>query len=529
MRLQANSILRLPTCLLAVFLPGCLVVDASPSLQRAADGAPEASAAQAMNGAPRTRAGAGSSTLAGGATRGGSTAAPDDEALSKGDSDGLLALQLLTAGAQALAQGHAEEALLLLEKAPSGTAADGDRHFLCGVAMLQLDRLDDSVAELRASAAIQPDDVSTHCVLGRVLRSVGDLPGAAAELELAIALEPGDAHLHTLLGHLLLEQEDFGGAFDALRAAVELDAGEVDAHRGLALIFAASGDPEHAALAWRQALALAPDEAELHAGLASTLRAQGLYADALPSCVRAAELQPENSVYVANIASTLTVLGRFDEAREAFERSLILGLPAGEPSALVHANFADLLERLGDLDGAAGEYLAALAEEPRLSSAREALGLLQLDLGDTVAAREQLQRALNTGGLTAEGLMHLARLQEQCGDAEGARLCARILADDDGGSDEVAFRRAQLMVFSDDPEIRDAATAVTILRQLLDGTRDANGAVWNLLGEALAREGAFAGAVEAVSRAVELAGPDHPAAGRYRTLREQYLANLAGH
>ena len=442
--------------------------------------------------------------------------------------EGLAALQRLTAGAEALARGDAAEALLLLESSPGATPAEADRHFLLGVALLQLERLPEALAELRVSAELQPGDISTHCVLARVLRALGDLGGAVDALRFAVALDPADAHLHTLLGHLLLEQDDAGAAFDELLAAVELDPAEVDAHRGLALVFASSGDPAHAELAWRQAIALSPDVAMLHAGLASALRAQGQPAAALVESTRALELEPGNAVHAANVASTLALVGQLDASRAAFRSALLIGLPAGEQRALVHANFGDLLERMGDPDGAGEQYEAALAEAPELASAREALGMLLLDSGDDEGARQQLGRALADGGLMPESLMHLALLDEAAGDGEQARRCAQLLAAGDSGSPDVAFRHAQLLVFSADAGIRDLDAAIGILRDLLALTGDTTGAVWNLLGEALARQGSFAGAVEAASRAVELAGPDHPASARYLSLREECLAGLAG-
>jgi tetratricopeptide (TPR) repeat protein len=515
-RLSMSSHLRAPLVVVsamfvAASFPGCLVVASPAPLQVAPENSEPIETSSTVPAAAAAD------------TSGVPTMPAEPSA------EGLAALQRLSAGAQALAEGHADEALLLLETVPHGTPAEGDRHFLCGVALLQLDRLTESLDELRASAKLQPQDISTHCVLARVLRKLGDLPAAADALRDAIAIDTSNAHLHTLLGHLLLDQDDLNGAYGELLRAVELDPKEVDAHRGLGMVFTASGDPEHAEQAWRQACALSPDTALLHAGLASVLRAQGHVTDALVEYARAAELEPDNAVHAANVASTLALLGRDEASRAAFEIALQLDMEAGPQRALVHANFGDLLERLGDPDGAAGEYAAALADDPDLSSARESEGLLLLDLGDEAGARASLGKALATGGLTPEGLLQFALLSEAAGQAEGARLCAGLLADDDSGSPEVAYRRAELLVRSRDEQIRDVDAAVGILRHLLAGTGDTTGAVWNLLGEALAEQGSYARAAEAAGHAVALSDPDHPVSARYRSLREQYLANLAKH
>jgi tetratricopeptide (TPR) repeat protein len=231
-------------------------------------------------------------------------------------------------------------------------------------------------------------------------------------------------------------------------------------------------------------------------------------------------------VHAANLASTLAALERFPEARTQYERAFDLGLPPGAPAALVHCNFGTVLERLGDLDGACDEYEAALESDPQLVEARESLAMILLDRGEPESARAQLQEALGAGGLSAEALLRLTLLHEEQGDAEAARECARLLSGADTDEPDVAFRRAQLLVLATDPEIRDPGAAVEILRALAAGAGAGSSAVWNLLGEALAQQGFFESAGEAMSRALQAAPPDDPARSRYSSRRDEYLSGL---
>lgn len=98
---------------------------------------------------------------------------------------------------------------------------------------------------------------------------------------------------------------------------------------------------------------------------------------------------PTNDVALANLGIALAGLGRDAEARDAFARAL-------ERQPHQHAlrvNLATVLERQGDLSGAAAEYELVLSRDARSIAALNNLALLRERAGRLDEALELLRRA----------------------------------------------------------------------------------------------------------------------------------------
>jgi tetratricopeptide (TPR) repeat protein len=233
-------------------------------------------------------------------------------------------------------------------------------------------------------------------------------------------------------------------------------------------------------------------------------------------------------VHSANVATTLMSLGRLRAAREEFERALAQPPIADEQCAYIHLHLGRLLERLGEPEGAEEEYRFALEHDERLAEAHLRLGLIDLDRGRSATALEHLDSALAGGAATAESVLQLALIAEEQGHADLADECAELLARASEFDPRAAFRYARFMLRSRDPRWHDRSTAITILRDLLEGPLSENGATWSLLGEALALEGDYRGALEAAERALAHEDETSPARRRIEAMRSWYLTILAG-
>jgi tetratricopeptide (TPR) repeat protein len=451
-------------------------------------------------------------------------AVPGGRSASSGPPD---ILALLTAGAEALSADDPSVAAAFLDQAVAAGADDATTHFLRGLAHLQLGQLDEARDALSAAVERDPDDASARCVLARALHLAGDAPAALAQLDAALQLDPDDARLHTLAGHVALDLFDAQRALQELSRAIELDPRDADARRGLALLFGDVGDAPRAELAWREALRLRPDDAVLHSGLGHALRDQDRDEEALEAYAEALRLDPGGAVHHANLGSTLAALGRLPAARRSYEQA-VAALPEGGPRrAWVLFGLALVLDSAGDL-GAAREALQdALADDPGLAPAHEALGLLLLDGGEERGAHEHLAAALELGELSAEAACQLALLADRAGDGETALECAELLAAAAVDSPDVAFRRAQLLVAVRDPRLHDPAGALVILQDLLrrPGQQD-SAPLWSLSAQALADLGQWEAALDAVDRALAGQEPGEPAWRRDRERRSEYLARL---
>jgi predicted TPR repeat methyltransferase len=155
----------------------------------------------------------------------------------------------------------AEHALLGLDRARAAGDDSADIAHHRAVALLQLRRVDDAIAECRLAIAKRPDHASAHHHLGVALRA----KGAASE------------------------------ARDALQKAVEADPAFARAWHGLAVIAAEAGKLDESVELFRRAIDARRDYAPAYQGLARVLSKSGRTEEAravLDEAARAAQKQP---------------------------------------------------------------------------------------------------------------------------------------------------------------------------------------------------------------------------------------------
>jgi tetratricopeptide (TPR) repeat protein len=455
------------------------------------------------------------------------TGAPAVGRASEARQGSLAAWRALSKGATAVAEGHPELALRHFDQAKLLGVDDPMLFFLRGVAHLDLGQGELAVQQLEQAIAADATDSAAYSALARSWRSLGARETALDVLSVGVEACNGDLRLMVLQGHLLLEAGFLGEAFDTLQEVAARDPRSVDAHRALGVLFSEVGDAGRAELSFRSALRIEPDDPLLLAGLGNALRDLEREEEALACYLAAAAAEPGNAVHLANAGSVLVRLDRLPDARDAYDEALRADrLPPG-PRSFVELNLAQVLERMGEEDSALVAYESAATGDPSLGAAHEALGLMLLDRGEEEHSLEHLRSALGTGQISAEAALHLGLLAERRGEPEVTRQCARLL-ELVGEQDPIAaFRRAQLMVRARDPEVHDPRAAVPILRGLLAGEYAGNGAVWNVLGEALASQGSFEEAARAAEHALGSVDPEHPLARHYRLQRVSYLAHAA--
>jgi tetratricopeptide (TPR) repeat protein len=440
----------------------------------------------------------------------------------------LIVLGMLSRGAEALATGDAVTALTFLDQAVEAGGDDATALFLRGVAHLELGDAGAAEHDLERAIELKPDDVAAYCALARARRVDDDLDGAVEAVTKAVELSPDDARLLTLQGHMLIEAGQIDEAHEALQKASSLDPENVETQRTLGILYTEAGDSVAAEQAWRAALVLVPDDVMLHAGLASCLRDQGRDEQALDSYHEAIRLEPENPVHWANLASTDFRLDRLVDARDAYQAALALESLPPRSHSFVALNYGVVLERLGDEQGAMDAYQEAIDNDAERAEAHEALGLLLLDRGEDQGAYAHLGAAFDLELVSPEAVLHLGLLADRLGVPERARQCAALLDAWEESDVAVAYRRAQLLVRCQDPEVHDGPTAIGILEQLVDGPLASSAAAWNMLAEALVGEGRFDDALKATDRALELVEPGDPAWNRSRDLRQHCLLSLVG-
>jgi len=156
---------------------------------------------------------------------------------------------------------------------------------------------------------------------------------AAAQYEQAVALDPGFALAWARLSvsHSLIYRfgvpspQEAEAAWKAARGAVELAPNLPEGQRALGDYYdMVKKDPEKALEAYARGLNLAPDDALLLLTSARAERNQGRWEEALAHLRRAREMDPRSPEGEQQLGVTLLSLRRTREAREAFDRGLVL-------------------------------------------------------------------------------------------------------------------------------------------------------------------------------------------------------------
>ncbi|HMH44922.1 MAG TPA: tetratricopeptide repeat protein [Pyrinomonadaceae bacterium] len=97
------------------------------------------------------------------------------------------------------------------------TPADPEAHYTRGLSLVNLERLDEAVDELREATRLRPHHYYEWLDLGVTLDRLGDHSRADAALRTSISLAPAFAQPHWQLGNMLYRAERYPEAFQELR------------------------------------------------------------------------------------------------------------------------------------------------------------------------------------------------------------------------------------------------------------------------------------------------------------------------
>jgi len=342
--------------------------------------------------------------------------------------------------------------------------------------------------------------------------------GAAQQLSAVITDNPAHREALWELAKVLAGQGRFEDEARYLDRVLEIEPFFMQARNRQAINLQQRGKKEEAVQAYQQLLHDYPGNARIHGGLARVLMSQGKVAEATAKYREALEIDPDFSEGRADLVQLMISRGNRPAAIEECEEWARQS--PGESAPLLM--MAGVLERGEEIDAAAEQYRRAIALDPGSIQARMRYGRLLQKRGAFGEATEFHRRMLESDpdipaghyllgiSLARQGRSEeaVSELREELELAPGSRLALGALA---------------RMLGSDyDPQIRDGAAAVAAAEKLA-AVAPGEPATFDTLAMAYAEVGDFKRAVEAQTRAVQLA--------RARGQREQarlrdYIARL---
>ncbi len=343
------------------------------------------------------------------------------------------------------------------------SASNFDVHYVRGVGLRRLARLDEAEAELRRAVALNGGHADALYNLGFVLSRRGHYSEARDLLEKARRLDPQSQDVTYRLAAVLkklgepeaaareieafreakeraqrqtraavsigqgrraLQSGDAQKAKEFFQQAIRQDADNAQAHGSLGVAYGRLGRNDLAELMFGKAVGLQADYADAHVNLALTLAARGKLNEARTRIEEALRLEPENPAAHEAAGMILTRLSRAEDALPHF-RKVAAARPENVEARL---NVGIALAESHRPDEALAEFTRAVEMSPDAARPRYNRGRALKDLGRIDEAVAELRRAAAIDSGFAPAVELLASVETERGDFErSAELWARVI------------------------------------------------------------------------------------------------------
>ena len=279
-------------------------------------------------------------------------------------------------GILAWQDGAFDPALAWLDRALRIAPRVARYHYVRGLILTAMRRINDAIGAYRSVLDIEPDHVDALNNLANCHRENGE--NGAAEVFYRRALALGrDANALTNLGTLLQASGRHEEAFDHLDEAVRVAPESVACLLNLGVALNEKRNFARAEAVMTRALELDPQFPEAAYNLANTLQTQGRLAEALTLYQRELALNPAHADAHNNLGNVCKELAEYESAAKAFDTAIRL-----RPDFIAaYNNSANLLRTLGRMDDAEARLGRALAIDPVSSVTHNNLGNILKDTG----------------------------------------------------------------------------------------------------------------------------------------------------
>ena len=296
--------------------------------------------------------------------------------------------------------------------------------------LLQQDRADEALAELRAAAKLGPLERRLALWLADAELERGDAAAAAVQLE-SVAARFGSVRALMELARLQARAGDNQAAADTLQRALEIAPNSEEALEARAKVALAL---EHPVVAIRvlEALTRMHPEAADHAYLLGVARLQvAELGGAVETLQRSLEIEPGRPLPLLALGQALAAQKRYAEAADALRESLQRDPGNAETLAVL----SEAEEGLGQLELAEAHAAQALARDPEHAGALMAVGRIRMTQARYEEARDALLQAVASAPDLARAHYQLslafARLGDRESSSEHLELYRRIHREED--------------------------------------------------------------------------------------------------
>ena len=263
-------------------------------------------------------------------------------------------------------------------------------HNNLGLILTNAGRIQESIAELKATLAIKPDYLYALNNLGNAYSAAGQLPEAVESLKEAVRVDPNYFQARNNLGIALLRSGRIPEAIEQLQEARRLESGNLQLRVNLGSALANSGRLQESIDEYEAVLAIEPDNVLALINSSISLARAGRVPEAIERVQHALRLDPKNSDAHTNLGLYLSNTGQTKPAAEQFGAALELN-----PNDVnAHYHYGNLLAGEGRANDAIPHFQQALRLQPNFPDAYSSLGAALQKAGHTAEAVEAYEAAL---------------------------------------------------------------------------------------------------------------------------------------
>lgn len=314
------------------------------------------------------------------------------------------ALRLSPAGEYALELGMAEqrlgqqqESIPYFQKAVEQEPRNAVALTNLGLALTQTGKASEAMPYFQRALAITPKEAVLLEDIGVAELQQSHFDEAIGRFEAALQVDKDNPQLHYDLGLAYKLKDRMDDAVRELKEAARLDGTLPDPPYTLGILYMQMGKLDDAVTQLRAALAVRPENGDGWAILGSTLKQAGKPAEAEEALRKAIELLPNQPGPHITLAGVFAEQGKRDEATA--ERKIAAGLSrtaVSRQKAMFSTNAGNQLLLRGDVEGAVGRYLEAIAADPEFGEAHAQLAVAYERQGRAEDAKAEREKAEGT-------------------------------------------------------------------------------------------------------------------------------------
>ena len=279
--------------------------------------------------------------------------------------------------------------------------------FQKGFELLQQGQLEEADLLFSKAHALDPGNIDTLNLLGIRQYQQRNYSEAIRLLTKANRLSGESAQTLSNLGLVHIAIENFEKALEFFDLALRIDATTPEIHNNRGNALKGLNKNDAALEAYKSALHLRPNYAEAISNQAVIYLEQKNYPQAIEYFQQATRLNPSLATAFNGLGNALTDLGQYQSAFQAFEHALQIN-----PNYLdACLNFGNSLKKAKEYQASITCFKHAIGLSPEQSKSYYQLGEVFYAVGDTVSAKENLEKALQLNPKNMEALFSLAIAQ----------------------------------------------------------------------------------------------------------------------